>query len=106
MNELMINEQGTALQVTVARRLEYLEQSIRTLKQTQDEIKAQIQSEMESRNIIKLENEEMTIRMVAGTDAESFDKAKFRKEHPDLYDEYITMKPRAAYITVKFKEAE
>ena len=53
---------------------------------------------------MKIENDVLSIRYVAECDVESFDKAAFKKDNPDLYDNYISMKPRSAYITIKIKE--
>ena len=102
MNELILNGE---LHPSTAQRLAALDENIRILKETYDELKAAIQAEMEKRNILKLDTDEIAIRYIAETDTESFDKARFKKENPDLYDEYITMKPRAAYVTIKVKEA-
>lgn len=88
----------------IADRIVNLEESIKALKEAEDNLKAELLAEMEKRNIIKLETESLAIRYVAECDVETFDKTAFKRENPDLYDEYITMKPRSAYITIKIKE--
>lgn len=101
-NELIINNELTP---SAAKKLASLTENLRILNEAYEALKADILKEMETRGLLKLENDEIAIRYVAPTDAESFDKSAFRKANPDLYDEYVTMKPRAAYVTIKVKEA-
>ena len=62
---------------------------------------------MEKKGIIKLADE---IRGLSITyipeqnNLEKFNKEKFQEEHPDLYDEYVTMDgKKSAYITIRVK---
>lgn len=103
MNELIIN--GT-LAPDAARMLAYFEQKAKAIKEEEDALKDAIKAEMEARGITKLDTDELQIRYIAQSDTESFNKAAFKRDNPDLYDEYIVMKPRAAYVTIKIKEEE
>lgn len=100
MNQLIVNDN---LSPDIAIRLATFEQMVKSVKEQEEELKEAIKAEMEARGILKLETPEISIRYVEQTDVESFDKNLFKKENPDLYDEYITMKPRASYITIKVK---
>lgn len=100
MNELII---GNQLTPTAAMRLANFERMVKEIKEQEEALKDAIKKEMEARGIARLETDEVTISYIAPTDAEYFDKAKFRKENPDLHDQYITMKPRAAYIKITIK---
>lgn len=101
MNELIING---ALAPSAAHRLAHFERMVKEIKAAEDELKTSIKNEMERRGITKLTDDELTITYIAPTDAEKFDKARFRKEHPELHDEYIRMTPVAGYIKITLKE--
>ena len=72
-----------------------------------EELKTRLAEEMKAKNIIDLEADDgevaVSVKYILPTDVETFDKKQFRKDHPDLYDKYITMKKRAGYLTVKVK---
>ena len=59
--------------------------------------------EMEAKNFIKIDTDVMTITYVAPTDREKFDSKRFREEHADLYDEYVSMIPVKSSIRIKVK---
>jgi len=103
MNELIIDNR---LIPSAERQLAHFERMVKEIKKAEDELKAAIKAEMEARGIRKLEGDEMAITYIAPTDTEKFDKARFRKEHPDLHDEYIRMTPVAGYIKIALKEAQ
>ena len=100
MNELIVDNK---LAPTAARRLANFERMVKEIKEQEEALKAAILKEMEERGIAKLDTDELTINYIAPTDAEYFDKAKFKKDYPDLHDEYITMKRRAGYVKITLK---
>jgi len=100
MNELITDNK---LSVSAARKLASLTENIKTLNEAYDALKAEILAEMEARGLIKLENDEIAIRYIEATDAESFDKTAFRRDHPETYDEYIKITRRAPYIKITIK---
>lgn len=81
--------------------------AIKTVEKQLDELKARLAEEMKEKNIIDLEADDgevaVSVKYILPTDVETFDKKQFRKDHPDLYDRYISMKKKAGYITVKVK---
>lgn len=103
MNELIING---ALAPDAAKMLAYFEAKVKAIKEEEDALKDAIKAAMEETGITRLDTDELMIRYIAETDVESFDKTKFRRENPEIYDEYVSMKPRAAYVTIKVKEGE
>lgn len=105
MELITLNNDNALLNSFTSAQLVEIEQKIKSLENERDEIKNALKSEMERLNIIGVKDEinGVTVSYVAESDTESFDKKKFRSEHPDLYDEYITFKKRASYITVKVK---
>ena len=81
--------------------------AIKAAEEKLKELKDRIQEEMKDKNIIDLEADDgevsVSIKYILPTDTETFDKKQFRKDYPDLYDKYISMKKKAGYITVKVK---
>ena len=100
MNELIINNELAPL---AAHRLAHFEHMVKEIKEAEEQLKEQIRAEMEKRGIAKLESDDLIINYIAPTDAETFDKKRFRKEHPELHDEYITMTRRAGYVKITLK---
>lgn len=102
--ELIKVENGVVvLSDFTSKQLASLEMQIKELKQVQDEIKAEIQREMEEQNIIKLDTPDVSITYVQPSDRETFDTTKFKKEHADIYDEYVKMSPVKASVRIKVK---
>ena len=62
---------------------------------------------MEDKGVIKIVDEitGLVITYIeAKENLEKFNQAKFREEHPDLFDEYVTLDgKKSAYITIKIK---
>ena len=84
--------------------LKEIEKEIKYLKEKEELIKQSILEEMENRNILKLDNDNLTINYIAPSDRETFDSKKFKAEHQDLYDEYVRMTPVKSSIRIKVKD--
>ena len=92
MDELILYENNTALlNRDVAVKLAEFERMAKEVKAKQDELKQRILEEMESKGIVSIKTPELTISYVAPTTRETFDSKTFRKDHPDLYDQYINI---------------
>ena len=105
MGELIKIESGTAiLDAEVVRKIAEFEDAMKKLKQAEDKLKKEILTEMEEKNILKIENETMTISYIGATGRETFNSKKFRDDNPDLYDEYVTISPVKSSIRIKVKE--
>lgn len=79
-------------------------QKERELKEMMDKLKADIQAEMERKGIIKIDTDEVAITYIAPTARETFDKKKFKKDMPDIYDRYVDFAPVSASLRIKIKE--
>ena len=102
MNEIIIQENNT-LSDDIEKQIVSIEKRIKKLKEQEEAMKAALLSEMEAKNLIKLETDKMVISYVAPTDRESFDSKKFRSDNPDLYDEYVKISPVKSSIRIKVK---
>ena len=80
-----------------------IETMMKSLKAKQDEIKVALLEAMETNNVLKLDTPELLISYVASSDRETFDSKRFKDEHQDLYDEYVTMTPVKSSIRIKVK---
>ena len=102
--ELIKIENGiTLLDDNVIKDLIKLEMEAKAIKEAQDNYKKAILEEMENRNILKLEDNNIAINYIAPSDRETFDSKKFKSEHQDLYDEYVKMTPVKSSIRIKVK---
>ena len=99
MNEIINGQIG---QVYI-NQLVVFEQRIAELKKAHEELKSRIQKAMEQEGIKKFSNDQITINYIEPTDVETFDKTAFRKENPDLYDQYVKLGRREGYIKIAVK---
>ena len=79
------------------------ERQVKQIKAKEDELKQRILAEMEEHGILKIETDELTINYVAPTSRETFDSKAFRKDNPDLYDEYVKITDVSASVRMKVK---
>ena len=104
MDKLIRFEQGLALiEPSVSFALAEFERQAKEIKAKQDALKQRILEEMESNGILKIETDDLVISYVAPTSRESFDSKAFKKNNPDLYDEYISISPVKASVRMKLK---
>ena len=84
-----------------------IEDKIKQLKTIQDAYKEQIRTAMEEKGVIKIQDDITGLSITyieAKENLEKFNQAKFREDHPDLFDEYVTLDgKKSAYITIKIK---
>ena len=84
-----------------------IEDKIKQLKTIQDAYKEQIKTAMEEKGVIKILDDTTGLSITyieAKENLEKFNQAKFREDHPDLFDEYVTLDgKKSAYITIKIK---
>lgn len=105
MNDLITCENGKyILKQGVSRRLAEYEKIIKRLKEQEDELKNSIMTAMEEYGVIKIDTDDVTVSYIAATARESFDSKKFKKDKPDMYDEYCNINPVKASIRIKLKE--
>ena len=107
MDKLIRIEQNIALlSPDASSKLAEFERMAKEIKAKQDELKQRILAEMEEHGILKIETDELTITYVAETSRETFDSKTFRKENPDLYDEYVKISTVSASVRMRVKETD
>ena len=104
MNELIVIKDGVALlDAETSAKIAEFERKLKEIKEAEDELKKSILKEMETKKIIKIETEEMTISYIASSDRENFDTKRFKFDHEDMYDEYVKMTPVKSSVRIKLK---
>ena len=108
MNDLIIvTDDKAVLKNEMVTNVIEIEDKIKELKKVQDEYKKAILTAMEEKGIIKIVDDitGLSITYVEAKEhLEKFNQEKFREEHPDLYDDYVTMDgKKSAYITIRLK---
>lgn len=108
MNNLItIENEKPILKEDMVLKVIEIEDKIKQLKNIQDEYKKQIMSAMEEKGVIKILDDVSGLSITyieAKENLEKFNQSKFREEHPDLFDEYVTLDgKKSAYITIKIK---
>lgn len=104
MEELIVVKNDIALlNIDASKTILEIENQIKYLKEKEELIKQVVLEEMERKNILKLEDNSLMINYIAPSSRETFDSRKFKKEHQDLYDEYIKISPVKSSIRIKIK---
>lgn len=107
MDKLIRIEQNTALlNPEVSSQLAEFERMAEEIKAKQKELKEKILAEMEEHGILKIETDELMINYVAEYNKETFDSKAFRKDNPDLYDEYVKIGTVSASVRMKLKQSK
>lgn len=88
---------------TVGDKIAEFETQLKKIKEQEDALKAKILEEMEKHNVLKLETDSVRINYIASSDTEYFDKTTFKKENPDLYDNYVSMRQKKAFVKITVK---
>lgn len=88
----------------IASQLAEYERKVKLIEEEEKRLKSAILKAMEEHNIIKIDTEEILINYIPDGDREKFESKKFKEEHPDLYDEYISLIPVKSSIRIRLKK--
>ena len=104
MNDLIVKkEDNYQLSNIIISELKMIEEEKKELKRKEDAIREILLKEMEDKNILKLENEKISITYKAPTERETFRTKDFKKDLPDLYDTYVEFTPVKSSLLIKIK---
>lgn len=105
MENLIKIEEGTAvLAPDTADRIASLTKEAKKLEEALKEIKSRLFEEMKAQNVLKIDMPNLVITYVAETTTESLDSKALKKDLPEIYNEYVTEKPRAGYVKLTTRE--
>ena len=104
MNNLIVKkEDNYQLTDAIISELRLIDEEEKELKEKKEKIREILLKEMEDKNILKLENEDISITYKAPTERETFRTAMFKKDLPDLYDAYVEFTPVKGSLVIKIK---
>lgn len=103
MDLIRVENNSPVLDREISQQIAEFERQVKFLKSEEERLKAAIQSEMELKQIRGIKTDELTISYVPETYVEHFNKDKFRLDHPDLYDDYLEIKPKKAFVKIGVK---
>ena len=104
MNNLIVKkEDNYQLTDTIISELRLIDEEEKELKEKKEKIREILLKEMEDKNILKLENENISITYKAPTERETFRTKDFKKDLPDLYDAYVEFTPVKSSLVIKVK---
>lgn len=104
MNDLIVKkEDNYQLTDTIISELRLIDEEEKELKEKKEKIREILLKEMEDKNILKLENENISITYKAPTERETFRTKDFKKDLPDLYDTYVEFTPVKGSLLIKIK---
>lgn len=103
MDLIKLSGDTAILDGDTAQKIAEFEKRVKDLKAKEDKLKKLILEEMETKGIIKLNTDVLSITYVAPTERESLDSKKLREELPDIYDTYINIKPVKSSIRIRLK---
>ena len=97
------NEDKYVLTSDTSKKIAEIEIKMKALKAKEEELKQMILKEMEEKNLLKLDAEELSISYIAPSERETFDNKALKEELPDVYDIYIKFSPVKSSIRIKLK---
>ena len=104
MNDLIVKkEDNYQLSNIIISELKMIEEEEKKLKEKKEKIRESLLKEMEEKNILKLENENISITYKAPTERETFRTKDFKNDLPDLYDTYVEFTPVKSSLLIKIK---
>ena len=103
-NELVVVDNGEAkIAQLLAYQLAMAEKKIKEIKQFQDDYKAKILTAMEEYGVIKIDNDGVRINYFPADVSTTFDTTAFKKDHPELYEQYLKITDKKSYIKIACK---
>lgn len=103
MNQIVLTSDNL-LPIETQNKIVEIELQIEKLKETEKELREALLSEMQKRNIKKIDTPKLTITYVEEITREDFDKKAFRNDYRDLYDEYAKITPVKACVKIGVKK--
>ena len=104
MNELVqVSVSSLELTQEAIKKIKEVEVRIKELETIQEEYKAKLLEIMEANDILKFDNETITITRKEPTTRESLDSKLLKAELPDVYDSYARISDVKGSITIKVK---
>lgn len=102
--DTMLELSNTPLELDLAvTKIAKMEREIFLIKEKEAQLRDYILNEMEQRQITKLDSPQLTIQYIAPTYREVFDAKEFKKDYPNMYDQYIKISEVKSSVRFKLK---
>lgn len=101
MKEIVVADGMLAVETIKA--IKHYEKRMKKLEDEYKAFKGRLLEVMEANDLIKVEADGLTITYIAPTERETFDTKAFRKDNPDLYDEYARLTSVNAIVRIAVK---
>lgn len=92
---------NSILDIETSNKIAEFERQIKVIKEQEETLKETIKNEMEAKGILKVEADGITITYIAPTQRETFDTKAFKKDNPEMYDDYVKFSPVKSSIRIK-----
>lgn len=103
-NELVVVDNGEPkIAPLLAYQLIMAEKTIKEMQQFQKNYKEKILKAMEENGIYKIDNDGVRINYYAPNTENKFDTDTFKKDYPDLYEQYIKINDKKSFIKITCK---
>jgi regulator of replication initiation timing len=103
MDYLEVLDGKAVLVKEISHQLAEFERQAKAIKAKEDELRAALVAEMESKGILSVDNDELTITYSRATTRETLDSKALKAELPDIYDAYAKISPVKASVKIKVK---
>lgn len=103
MELIKVENNVPVLDAEISFQIAEFERQAKFIEEQEKRLKSAILAEMEAKGIIGIETDDIKITYVAPTDREKFDSKQFRSDHPEMFDEYVSMIPVKSSIRIKVK---
>ena len=104
--EIKLVEQNGELQLSeeASKFIKKVVNDKKKVEEQEKQIKELILKEMRLRKLNSFEYNGIKVTYIAPTMQEQFDKAKFKKENENIYNEYVKFTPKTDYVTISLKD--
>ena len=102
--EVQLDETALAELCQAEKIIAYFENERKQAEEKAKLVREKIVESMKAQGLTKFENDKILINLIAAGKRETFDSTRFKKEHPDMYDQYIKTSETKETVRIKLKE--
>ena len=99
----MVTQTIAILSEETSTKIAEFERQLKEIKEKEEELKQAILSEMESKNIIKIDTPELIVTRVLPTTKEVLDSKALKEDLADIYDAYVRIAEVKGSLRIKLK---
>lgn len=104
MNEINLILSENKLSSSSRSKLQKIMTYKKEIEKLEKDLKEELYEEMKKRNIKKFSNDDVTITKVDETTVTKFDSARFKKDFPEIYQQYTKESKKKGYVKIEFSK--